>query len=82
MAFTPFGFGVRKCPGYRFVIKEKIKFLKVFMTRFADMEMAIVAVEIFSRFSLQPTEDEEEVTPVYGFVTKPNKEIFVNVNTI
>ena len=53
-----------------------------YLTRFADMEMAIVAVEIFSRFSLQPTEDEEEVTPVYGFVTKPNKEIFVNVNTI
>ena len=46
------------------------------------MEMAIVAVEIFSRFSLQPTENEGEVTPMYGVVTKTNKEIFVNVNMI
>ena len=46
------------------------------------MEMAIVAVEIFSRFSLQPTKNEVEVTPMYGVVIKPNKEIFVNVNMI
>ena len=46
------------------------------------MEMAIVAVEIFSRFSLQPTKNEVEVTPMYGVVIKQNKEIFVNVNMI
>ena len=72
------------------------KILDEFLTRFADMTMAIVAVEILSRFSVQPTEDQgevkpvfgfvtkpnKEVTPVFGFVTQPNKEIFVNIHTI
>ena len=43
------------------------------------MEMAIVAVEALSKFRFELTESQEEVKPAYGFVTKPDKEIFVNV---
>ena len=44
------------------------------------MEMAIVAVEALSRFRIELTDNQEEVKSVYGFVPKPNKEIFVNVS--
>ena len=52
--------------------------------RFAEMEMAIVAVEALSRFwfRFELTDNHEEVKPAYGFVTKPNKEILVNVSRI
>ena len=43
------------------------------------MEMAIVAMEALSRFRFQLTKNQEEVKPAYGFVTKPNKEILVQV---
>ena len=49
-------------------------------SRFADMEMAIVAVEALSKFRFQLTSNREEVKPAYGFVTKPDKEIFVNIS--
>ena len=52
------------------------------MFRFADMEMAIVAVEALSSFIFELTDYQEEVKPAYGFVTKPDKEIFVNVSRI
>ena len=44
------------------------------------MEMAIVAVEALSRFKFQLTANQEEVKPAYGFVTKPDKEIFVTIS--
>ena len=44
------------------------------------MEMAIVAVEALSRFRFELTDNHEEVKPAYGFVTKPNKVILVNVS--
>ena len=44
------------------------------------MEMAIVAMEALSRFRFQLTKNQEEVKPAYGFVTKPDKEIFVNIS--
>ncbi len=46
------------------------------------MEMAIVAVEALSRFRFELTENQEKVKPAYGFVTKPDKEIFVNISKI
>ena len=49
---------MRKCPGYRF----------------AELEMALVAVEILSRFRIKIEEEEREVKPVYGFITKPDRE--------
>ena len=63
LAFSPFGFGVRKCPGYRF----------------ADVEMSIAAVEILSKFKIKVDKTEKIVGPVYGFVTKPEREILVTV---
>jgi len=63
LAFSPFGFGVRKCPGYRF----------------ADVEMSIAAVEILSKFKIKVDKTEKIVGPVYGFVTKPEREISVTV---
>ena len=44
------------------------------------MEMAIVAVEALSRFRFELVENQEEVKPVYGFISKPDKEIFVNIS--
>ena len=52
----------------------------MYFFRFADMEMAIVAVEALSRFRFELANNQEEVKPAYGFVTKPDKEIFVNVS--
>lgn len=63
LAFSPFGFGVRKCPGYRF----------------ANMEMAVAAVEILRRYRLEIHEDEPEVKPQYGFVTKPEKPVWIKL---
>ena len=63
IAFSPFGFGVRKCPGYRF----------------ADVEMAIAAILILSKFKISVDKTEGTVGPVYGFVTKPEREIWVTV---
>ena len=63
IGFSPFGFGVRKCPGYRF----------------AEVEMAIAAIEILSKFKIKVDEREKTIGPVYGFVTKPEREILVTV---
>ena len=79
MAYTPFGFGVRKCPGYRSFNLRRLFLFKIFF-RFADMEMAIVAVESLSSHRIELADNQEEVKPVYGFVTKPDKEIYVNVS--
>ena len=46
------------------------------------MEMAIVAVAVLSRFSFKLTDNEEKVKAAYGFVTKPDREIFVNISRI
>ena len=46
------------------------------------MEMAIVAVEALSMFRFDLVENQVEVKPVYGFISKPDKEIFVNISSI
>ena len=56
--------------------------MKLEFSRFADMEMAIVAVEALSMFRFELVENQEEVKPVYGFISKPDKEIFVNISSI
>lgn len=63
LAFSPFGFGVRKCPGYRF----------------ANLEMVVAAVEILNRFKIEVCEGEPKVRPQYGFVTKPDKQVWVKL---
>ena len=66
LAFSPFGFGVRKCPGYRF----------------ADVEMTLVALEILSKFKIEIDPKDRDVKPTYGFVTKPSKEISIKLRAI
>ena len=66
LAFSPFGFGVRKCPGYRF----------------AELEMMLVAVEILSRFKINVDEKDRNVRPVYGFITKPDREISIRLEKL
>ena len=58
LAFSPFGFGVRKCPGYKF----------------AEVEMALVATEILARFKIEIAEEDRNVKHVYGFITKPDRD--------
>ena len=66
LAFSPFGFGVRKCPGYKF----------------AEVEMALVATEILARFNIEIAEEDRNVQHVYGFITKPDREISVQLGKI
>ena len=63
LEFSPFGFGIRKCPGYRF----------------SDMEVAIAGVEILSKFKLKVKDEDFNIGSTFGFVTKPAREIFVTV---
>ena len=47
------------------------------------MEMAIVAVAVLSKFSFKLlTDNKDKVKAAYGFVTKPDREIFVNISRI
>ena len=63
LAFSPFGFGVRKCPGYRF----------------AELEMALVAVEVLSKFKMKVEDEDRDIRPAYGFITKPEREISIQL---
>jgi len=66
LAFSPFGFGVRKCPGYRF----------------ADVEMSLVAVEILSKFRIKVDPKDRDVKLIYGFISKPQSEISIELQDI
>jgi len=67
LANSPFGFGVRKCPGYRF----------------SNMEVIVIVVELLTRFKVElANPDEEEIKPIYGFVAKPEREIFVKLKSV
>ena len=63
LEFSPFGYGVRKCPGYRF----------------ADMEVCIAAVEVLKKFRIKVAEEDFNIESKFGFVTKPEREIFVTL---
>jgi len=63
LAFSPFGFGVRKCPGYRF----------------ATAELFVGAVEVLSKYKVVVTDKENIVKPVHGFITKPDREVWVEM---
>ena len=63
LAFSPFGFGVRKCPGYRF----------------SNLEVALVAMELLTRFRVSVNKSQEKIKSAHGFVTKPAREIFVKI---
>jgi len=63
LAFSPFGFGVRKCPGYRF----------------ATAELFVGAVEVLSKYKVVVADKENIVKPVHGFITKPDREVWVEL---
>ena len=41
--------------------------------------MVVTAVEILSRFKIIATDKENLVKPVYGFITKPEKEVLIDL---
>lgn len=66
LAHCPFGFGVRKCPGYRL----------------ANLEATVGAVEMLKKWRLEADTEEERVQPVFGFIAKPEREIWVTATRI
>lgn len=63
-AFVPFGVGPRKCLGNRFAFAESYAAL----------------VRILRRFRLEPAfEGDDHIGPRFGFVTKPETEIWIKV---
>ena len=64
IAFPTFGVGARRCPGYHFSRYE-----------------VITAVSILCKgYEFLPAFDKDySVTPVYGFVTKPESEIWMKI---
>jgi len=68
LAFSPFGFGVRKCPGYKF----------------AHMELLTALAVVLNNFTLKAKHVEQDnwVKPKFGFVTKPQEEIWIEINKV
>ena len=64
LAFPTFGVGARRCPGYHFARYE-----------------VITAVTVLCRkFEFRPAfETDYFVEPIYGFVTKPETEIWIKL---
>lgn len=64
LAFIPFGFGQRKCPGYKFSLFEGL----------------IMTVHVVRKFKILPaSKDNYHIEPNFGFVTKPEKEVWVKL---
>ena len=50
-----------------------------FENRFATVEMFVAVVELLTRYKVVVDDDENLVKPVYGFVTKPEREVWVRL---
>ena len=50
--------------------------------RFANVEVVVAAVEILSRYKIVVTDKEDTVQPVYGFITKPEKEVWICIEQV
>ena len=64
MAFPTFGVGARRCPAYHFSRYEIITAVSVFCKEY----------EFFPAF-----DTKNVVKPIYGFVTKPETEIWIKI---
>lgn len=64
--FGPFGYGVRKCPGYRF----------------SNLEVCVTAVVLLSKYRLEVDTTQDKVGVVFGFVAKPDRDIEVTVSGV
>ena len=56
-----------------------VRFIQLIIFRFANVEMVVTAVEILSRFKIIAMDKENLVKPVYGFITKPEKEVWIHL---
>ena len=66
LAYMPFGLGSRRCPGYRFSRFEAFATLSV----------------LVRQFRIRPAfEDDFFIQPSFGFVTKPDTEIWIKVES-
>ena len=55
MAFVPFGYGHRRCPGYHF----------------AYVEVSIILTILLQKFTFKSVGEAKEVGKVHGIVTTP-----------
>jgi cytochrome P450 family 20 subfamily A len=66
LAYVPFGIGQRRCPGYKF----------------SKFEAISIVVSLLQNFSFKPAFDNDYfVEPSFGFVTKPETEIWINIKS-
>ena len=66
MAFVPFGYGHRKCPGFHF----------------AYVKVSIFLTILLQKFTFKPAGEAKEVGKVHGIVTTPKTSLkfFVSLN--
>lgn len=57
MAFAPFGYGRRKCPGYHF----------------AYVKVSVYLTILLQKFTFKPTGKAKDVPKVHGLVTTPKE---------
>ena len=66
LSYVPFGIGNRRCPGYKF----------------SQFEALSIIVTLLQNFSFKPAFDNDYfVEPHFGFVTKPESEIWINIKS-
>jgi len=58
-----FGFGARRCPGYNW----------------AYAEIMVAMTIVLSKFKLHPITQKDEVKQAHGFVTKPDRDIWITL---
>lgn len=64
LAFSPFGIGRRKCPGYIF----------------SYVEVGIFLTVLLQQFSLKPVRGAKPVGMVHGLVTSPSEPLYYSIN--
>lgn len=66
MAFVPFGYGRRRCPGYHF----------------AYVEVGVFLTILLQKFTFKPVGEAKDVERVHGLVTTPKQPLkfFVSPN--
>jgi len=66
LAFSPFGFGQRKCPAYQFSYVEVSVFLTI----------------LLQQFTIKPVGEAKDVGRVHGLVTTPKEALKFQVDKI
>ena len=52
------------------------------MFRFATAEILVAAVEVLSHYEVDVVDKENIVKPLYGFVTKPEREVWIHLQPL